>query len=151
MLARQDFWYTDFETEETINFKGFGFDLWAIQLGHPAFDQFDQEPMISLKQLNTAFRIRQLLKEMSQVALVVFFTGKQLAGGYDGFKIGAICQVQHNFVAVSFYGYSGEAPSYQVQRTVIEELLHSIGVQHNSDTDNDVMNRFNSTQMVCVF
>ncbi len=143
--------HVDLETGETFNFGDFGFDLWTIKLGHPAFSHFDREKVIPVDKLKNTLKSKKLFQELSQYALVVFFTGRQLSAGFDGFKLGAICQPPHNSVAVSFYGcqdHNGKEAYNRILGTAIEELLHSIGVPHSNDKDDDVMKEFNSTNIV---
>ena len=147
----RNFVHIDEETGEKFYFKNFGFDLWTIDLGHEVFSQFEKQQVINVKQLKATLKSDALFKEHSNYGQVVYLTGKQLSDSYNGFKLGAVCQPPENSVAISFYGCQNKNDSTaydRALRTTKEEFLHSLGVPHSKDEDNDVMKEVNSTNMV---
>ncbi|KAH9392018.1 hypothetical protein TYRP_022289 [Tyrophagus putrescentiae] len=150
-FRKENLVHIDDETGEEFHFKNFGFDLWAIDLGHEAFSQFEKEQVIDVKKLKITLKSDALLKKLFNYGLVVLFTEKQLSDNHNGFKVGAVCQPPKNAVAVSFYGCQNKNDSTaydRALRTTKEEFSHSLGVPHSKDEDNDVMKQINSTNMV---
>ncbi|KAH9387531.1 hypothetical protein TYRP_008720, partial [Tyrophagus putrescentiae] len=94
---------------------------------HKQNSHFDREKVIHVDKLKNTLKSKKLFQELSQYALVVFFTGRQLSAGFD----------DHN----------GKEAYNRILGTAIEELLHSIGVPHSNDKDDDVMKEFNSTNI----
>ena len=143
----------------------FGFELRAVKLGHPAFDNLavdGKNRVLNVSQLNLMLDSTQALDpELDAHSLVLYLTDRPLSEEYRSFKRGAVCHPPTNLVVVSLHGCfsalddDDDDDSFLRQQkylaTVLHELLHGLGVSHSADSDNDVMKEIGASNLVGLF